>query len=58
MDRATGNGHRVGTDPVSVRVKASVARLKANPDRWQEIQNEQKIYDNALMDGLETGRDE
>lgn len=40
------------------RAKASVARLKADPDRWQEMQDEQKIYNNALMDGLETGCDE
>ena len=40
------------------RAKASVARLKADPGRWQEMQDEQKIYDNALMDGLETERGE
>lgn len=36
------------------RAKSSVDRLKTDPDRWQEMQAEQEVYDNALMDGLET----
>lgn len=33
--------------------RESVARLKADPDMWREFQEEQRLYDGTLMDGLE-----
>ena len=35
------------------RARESVARLKADTAAWKEMQEEQRTYDNALMDGLE-----
>lgn len=33
--------------------RESAARIRADPDAWREMQEEQRIYDGALMDGLE-----
>jgi hypothetical protein len=35
------------------RFRAQVAETKKDPVAWQEIQEEQRVYDSALLDGLE-----
>lgn len=35
------------------RARASVARVRENQESWDAMQAEQRVYDGALLDGLE-----
>ena len=35
------------------RARASIVRTRQDPAAWKEIQDEQRLYDLTLMDGLE-----
>ena len=35
------------------RARASVDRLKSDETAWEELREEQRVYDGSLLDGLE-----